>query len=547
MKKFSKLVVLSLVYALIISLLPANLFAGVAEASEELKEIKVDNKYYSLDAIQYADNKLFLFGAEYIGEGEDAKLGKLKLVVRTGDDTTVVIPESEFSNSLGYVMGNSKDEMYISKWNYKNDTSTVYIVNKMDLSYEVVDSEKFNQAFYQVLENNGYDHNSFDYEYLEFNHQSNWLMLDKDNEYDDETWETTKPGEMVVVNARGAVIHFPYEYNEDYEMYTSSLEYYHISTSGDLYYIDNKSKKLVVVKPNGTKHVYTLPSQVLSLEYLNDIFVDKYNRVYIYGWEEDTELDQYYVMALNEEEGTAQFLQTVDADLSDRQISEDGTLWYKVWVEGDNYDDYTFTYGYLSEDLNPVDMYISSEWGQFQVYGNNIVIYNRDGYGLSNEYTAAKNGWVKENNIWYYYKGNVKQTGWLKDGGKWYFLDSTGLMKTGWAKSGGRWYFMSSSGEMKTGWLKLGSKWYFLASSGEMKTGWVKSGDKWYFMTSSGEMKTGWLKSVSKWYYLNTSGSMDTGWKAIGGKWYYFYSSGVMAANTTIDGYKLGSNGAWVH
>ena len=34
------------------------------------------------------------------------------------------------------------------------------------------------------------------------------------------------------------------------------------------------------------------------------------------------------------------------------------------------------------------------------------------------------------------------------------------------------------------------------------------------------------------------------GWKKIDGKWYYFYADGVMAVNTTIDGYTIGSDGA---
>ena len=41
---------------------------------------------------------------------------------------------------------------------------------------------------------------------------------------------------------------------------------------------------------------------------------------------------------------------------------------------------------------------------------------------------------------------------------------------------------------------------------------------------------------------------MMTGWiKDANGKWYYLYSTGVMASNTTISGYKIGSNGAWIN
>jgi glucan-binding YG repeat protein len=39
---------------------------------------------------------------------------------------------------------------------------------------------------------------------------------------------------------------------------------------------------------------------------------------------------------------------------------------------------------------------------------------------------------------------------------------------------------------------------------------------------------------------------MATGWIIDGGSWYYLNSSGVMLYNTTIDGYKLGTTGAWV-
>ena len=39
---------------------------------------------------------------------------------------------------------------------------------------------------------------------------------------------------------------------------------------------------------------------------------------------------------------------------------------------------------------------------------------------------------------------------------------------------------------------------------------------------------------------------MKTGWVEVSGKWYYLNSDGSMAANTTISGYKLGLDGAWI-
>ena len=69
----------------------------------------------------------------------------------------------------------------------------------------------------------------------------------------------------------------------------------------------------------------------------------------------------------------------------------------------------------------------------------------------------------------------------------------------------------------------------------------------WYYLDQSGAKQTGWQHLGSSWYYLDSEGKMQTGWfKDSNGKWYYLYDSGAMASNTTIDGYKLGADGAWI-
>lgn len=162
--------------------------------------------------------------------------------------------------------------------------------------------------------------------------------------------------------------------------------------------------------------------------------------------------------------------------------------------------------------------------------------------------SITKKGWVKEGAHWYFYNSQGQlDKGWIRDSGKWYYLDpSSGRMKTGWLNERGTWYYLNSSGAMQTGWVKVADKWYFMNSSGAMKTGWLKDNNKWYFMESSGAMRTGWLKEGNDWYYLASSGAMQIGWKLINNKWYYFYGSGKMAANTTVGGYRLGNDGAWI-
>ncbi|SFB20831.1 MULTISPECIES: GDSL-type esterase/lipase family protein [unclassified Bacillus (in: firmicutes)] len=158
-------------------------------------------------------------------------------------------------------------------------------------------------------------------------------------------------------------------------------------------------------------------------------------------------------------------------------------------------------------------------------------------------------GWYQVEGKWYLFSTEgIMQTGWKKWNNKWYFLEKSGVMKTGWVLDKGKWYFLEKAGAMKTGWILDKGKWYFLdVKSGAMKTGWVLDKGKWYFLDlKSGAMKTGWLLDKGKWYLLGKDGAMKTGWQLVNGKWYYLYKDGSMAYSTTIQGYKLGKDGAWI-
>ena len=168
----------------------------------------------------------------------------------------------------------------------------------------------------------------------------------------------------------------------------------------------------------------------------------------------------------------------------------------------------------------------------------------------SNSGDSDKNGWVKENRNWYYYKSNAKQTGWQKVDGKWYYLKANGVMQTYWYLENGKYYFLGANGSVRTGWQNIWGKWYYFDSDGVMQTGWQKIKGVWYYLggSSDGAMKTGWQKINGKWYYLNANGVMQTywylengkyyflgangsvrtGWQKIWGKYYHFDSDGVM-------------------
>ena len=184
---------------------------------------------------------------------------------------------------------------------------------------------------------------------------------------------------------------------------------------------------------------------------------------------------------------------------------------------------------------------------------------NSNSNSNSNSGNSDKNGWVKENRNWYYYKSNAKQTGWQKINNKWYYLNANGIMQTYWYLENGKYYFLGANGSVRTGWQNIWGKYYYFDSDGVMQTGWQKIKGVWYYLggSSDGAMKTGWQKINGKWYYLNQNGMMQTywylengkyyflgangsvrtGWQNIWGKYYHFDSDGVMQTGwQKIDG-----------
>lgn len=130
-----------------------------------------------------------------------------------------------------------------------------------------------------------------------------------------------------------------------------------------------------------------------------------------------------------------------------------------------------------------------------------------------------------------------------------------------WQKDDKGWWVRNNDGSYpKNEWKQVNNNWYFFNGEGYMATGWVAVNDAWYYMeategSNSGIMTTGWKLLNDTWYFLSqesgaNSGKMLSGWQLINGKWYYFSTEaganyGKMLANTVVDGYTLGADGAW--
>lgn len=99
---------------------------------------------------------------------------------------------------------------------------------------------------------------------------------------------------------------------------------------------------------------------------------------------------------------------------------------------------------------------------------------------------------------------------------------------------------------VKTGWQAEGNTWYLYSAAGVKLTGWQAVNGTWYYMDATGAMKTGWQSVGGNWYYMDANGAMKTGWQLVNGKWYFMYDNGSMAANTTVGGYVVGADGAWI-
>ena len=111
--------------------------------------------------------------------------------------------------------------------------------------------------------------------------------------------------------------------------------------------------------------------------------------------------------------------------------------------------------------------------------------FNNKNISESQKKKKKKNGWIKEDNQWYYYKDNKKlATQWIQFKNRYYYLEKDGHMVKGWFQTAknNNWYYAFPEetinndktfceGEICTGWLKLNGKWYFFEDINENTLG----------------------------------------------------------------------------
>nr|WP_315000694.1 leucine-rich repeat protein [uncultured Oribacterium sp.] len=130
---------------------------------------------------------------------------------------------------------------------------------------------------------------------------------------------------------------------------------------------------------------------------------------------------------------------------------------------------------------------------------------------------------------------------WQRDAKGWWILNPDGTYpKAQWLWINNRWYYFNQEGYMFTGWLFYNNAWYYFeenegSEQGKMSLGWKEICGFWYYFSEevgaeNGKMRTGWQELKGKWYYLNPQAGAD---------------NGKMLFNTKVEGYPLGSDGAW--
>ena len=153
------------------------------------------------------------------------------------------------------------------------------------------------------------------------------------------------------------------------------------------------------------------------------------------------------------------------------------------------------------------------QFDEYKVEGGQHWFYTQD------------SGW-RNHTGWYSYEQSMRgcipsliwvarkmKNGWIKDNNNWYFYDKGEMVKNEWRESEGKWYWLGSEGKMlKSRPIEWKGNIYYLKGDGSMAAKeWIKFPKGWKYYEKDGKMVRGWLKYKSNMYYLKPDGYMATG------------------------------------
>ena len=228
-------------------------------------------------------------------------------------------------------------------------------------------------------------------------------------------------------------------------------------------------------------------------------------------------------------------------------LGSDGRMAISSWVDNDRY--------YVGSDgvwVKGAQKQEEKKQGWVKE-GNSWYYYNQGertknawvgSYWLGSDGKMVTGAWVDngryyvgDNGVWdrNAKKEEKKKIGWVKTDNIWYYYDGEGILaKNKWAGN----YWLGSDGKMvKNAWVDGGR--YYVGSNGA----WEKDKKKEDPVPTGDQ--TGWVKSGSSWYYFNAQHQMvKNAWQGN----YWLGADGKMATNSWVDSnrYYVGSNGAWV-
>ena len=94
---------------------------------------------------------------------------------------------------------------------------------------------------------------------------------------------------------------------------------------------------------------------------------------------------------------------------------------------------------------------------------------------------AKKDGWVWQNETWYYYSEGKPCAGWTQSMGVDYYIGKDGAVTTGWTEVDGRLCYFSATGALCAGWLSAPEGMRYCFEDGTFANGWQTIGTSLYY------------------------------------------------------------------